>query len=106
MNGIFLPMLYQGLYGLNRRLYDGGRSYPSFQGFEGTFSLQLWAAGLLLLAQLVFIVNFVRTLRRKTRADENPGTRQRSNGRRLAAAENWAGSAVHRAPTTTASPHA
>ena len=72
MNGIFLPMLYQGLYGLNRRLYDGGRSYPSFQGFDGTFSLQLWAAGLLAVAQLVFIFNFVRTLWRGARSEENP----------------------------------
>src|SRR6476660_612347 len=27
MNGIFLPMLIQGLAGVNRRLYDGGRTY-------------------------------------------------------------------------------
>jgi cytochrome c oxidase subunit 1 len=72
MNGIFLPMLYQGLHGLNRRLYDGGRSYPSFQPLEGTFSIQLWAAGVLALAQLVFIVNFVRTLVRGARSEENP----------------------------------
>ena len=72
MNAIFLPMLYQGLHGLNRRLYDGGRSYPSLQGLEGTFSVQLWAAGLLALAQLVFIFNFVRTLWRGARSEENP----------------------------------
>ena len=27
MNGIFLPMFIQGLAGVNRRLYDGGRTY-------------------------------------------------------------------------------
>ncbi len=35
MNGVFLPMFIQGLAGMNRRLYDGGRSYASFAGFEG-----------------------------------------------------------------------
>jgi cytochrome c oxidase subunit 1 len=72
MNGIFLPMLFQGLAGLNRRLYDGGRTYTAFRGFEGTFTLQFWSATLLLAAQLVFIVNFVRTLVRRERTEENP----------------------------------
>jgi cytochrome c oxidase subunit 1 len=72
MNMVFLPMLYQGLYGLNRRLYDGGRSYPSLQGFDSTFSLQLWGAVLLFAAQMIFIVNFIRTLWRGERSEENP----------------------------------
>jgi cytochrome c oxidase subunit I len=72
MNGIFLPMLVQGLAGINRRLYDGGRTYTAFQGFEGTFTLQIWAAGLLAISQLVFIANLVLTLTRGRRSEENP----------------------------------
>jgi len=73
MNAIFLPMMFQGLAGLNRRLYDGGRNYSYFEGFEGTFVLQAWAAGLLGLAQLLFIANLVWSLRRSQQAaNENP----------------------------------
>jgi heme/copper-type cytochrome/quinol oxidase subunit 1 len=38
MNGIFLPMFLQGLAGMNRRLYDGGRTYEAFRGFDGSFA--------------------------------------------------------------------
>ena len=72
MNAIFLPMLFQGLGGINRRLYDGGRTYAHFEGFDGSFTLQAWAAGLLAVAQLIFIVNLVRSVRRGERAVENP----------------------------------
>ena len=37
MNGIFLPMFLQGLAGMNRRLYDGGRAYQLFDSFDGSF---------------------------------------------------------------------
>ncbi len=72
MNAIFLPMLVQGWHGVNRRMYDGGRTYQMVQGLEGTYSLQLWGAGLLAVAQLVFIGNFVWTLVRGRRTEENP----------------------------------
>ncbi|MEZ5317496.1 MAG: cbb3-type cytochrome c oxidase subunit I [Vicinamibacterales bacterium] len=72
MNGIFLPMLIQGLAGVNRRLYDAGRTYAAFQGLEGTFVLQAWAAGLLAVAQLVFVANFLWSLRRGARVSDNP----------------------------------
>jgi cytochrome c oxidase subunit 1 len=72
MNAIFLPMFFQGLGGINRRLYDGGRTYAHFEGFDGTFTLQAWAAGALAVAQLIFIVNLVRSLRRGERTAENP----------------------------------
>jgi cytochrome c oxidase subunit 1 len=74
MNGIFLPMFMQGLAGINRRLYDGGRSYAFFSGMEGSFVLQAWAAGLLGVAQIFFVVNLVRSLRRGAAAPDN--TRQ------------------------------
>ena len=64
MNVIFMPMFAQGLAGLNRRLFDGGRTYTHSAGFEFSYELQAWAAVALGLVQLLFIVNLVITLRR------------------------------------------
>ena len=72
MNAIFLPMFIQGLAGVNRRLYDGGRTYSFVRGLEGTFVIQAWAAGLLGVAQIFFIVNLVRSLVRGRVRAENP----------------------------------
>ena len=44
MNGIFLPMFLQGLAGMNRRLYDGGRSVPVLRRLRRQLSLQAWSA--------------------------------------------------------------
>jgi cytochrome c oxidase subunit 1 len=72
MNAIFLPMFLQGLAGINRRLYDGGRTYGAFLGFEGTFHWQAWAAVFLGAVQLLFIVNLLSSLRRGATAGDNP----------------------------------
>jgi cytochrome c oxidase subunit 1 len=72
MNGIFLPMFMQGLAGVNRRLYDGGRTYGYFAGMDGSFALQAWAAGLLGVAQLFFVANLALSLRRAKTGAENP----------------------------------
>ncbi len=72
MNAIFLPMFLQGLAGLNRRLYDGGRTYQQFAGFQGTFTLQAWAAVVLGVFQLFFIVNLFWSLARGRRVSDNP----------------------------------
>jgi cytochrome c oxidase subunit 1 len=72
MNGIFVPMFFQGLAGINRRLYDAGRSYSFFAGYEWTFALQAWAAILLGVVQLAFIANLVVSLRRGARTTDNP----------------------------------
>jgi len=72
MNGVFLPMFVQGLAGVNRRLYDGGRTYAHFAGLEPSFVLQAWSAGLLAVVQLVFLANFVWSLARGRRATANP----------------------------------
>jgi cytochrome c oxidase subunit I len=72
MNAIFLPMFIQGLAGVNRRLYDGGRTYSFVSGLEGTFVVQAWAAGLLGVAQIFFIVNLARSLVRGRVTAENP----------------------------------
>jgi cytochrome c oxidase subunit 1 len=72
MNGIFLPMFWQGLAGLNRRLYDGGRSYDAFAGFDGSFSSQAWSAVFLGVVQVLFIVNLFWSLRKGAPAGANP----------------------------------
>jgi cytochrome c oxidase subunit 1 len=72
MNGIFLPMFIQGLAGMNRRLYDGGRGYELFGKFEGSFHGQAWAAVFLGVVQLLFIFNLFRSLRSGARVNENP----------------------------------
>ena len=62
MNGIFLPMLIQGLAGVSRRLYDGGASYLHAQHvlyLNKVMSHSAWGLGLV---QLIFIVNFFWTL--------------------------------------------
>jgi cytochrome c oxidase subunit 1 len=72
MNGIFLPMFVQGLAGVNRRLYDGGRTYSYFAGFDGSFRGQAWSAAFLAAIQIFFIVNLIWTLARSRRTEENP----------------------------------
>jgi cytochrome c oxidase subunit 1 len=72
MNAIFLPMMIQGLAGLNRRLYDAGRTYDAFQGFEGSFVLQGWAALVLGAVQLVFVANLAWSLKYGARTSDNP----------------------------------
>jgi len=72
MNGIFFPMFLQGLAGMNRRLYDGGRSYQLFDSFGGSFTGQAWSAVLLGVVQIFFIVNLFMSLRRGKTAGGNP----------------------------------
>ena len=72
MNGIFLPMLIQGLAGVNRRLYDGGLSYPHAAGLAHLNTGQFYSAIFLGVVQLVFIGNFIRTLMKRRDADDNP----------------------------------
>jgi len=72
MNGIFLPMFIQGLAGMNRRLYDGGRGYQGFAGFDGSFRGQAWSAVFLGVVQLFFIVNLFWSLKKGARVANNP----------------------------------
>lgn len=83
MNGIFLPMLIQGMAGMNRRLYDGGASYAdpalTSQGFynhlEGVMDLNhvmgysSWIMGAI---QFVFIYNFFRSRKHGEKVGINP----------------------------------
>ena len=65
MNLVFMPMFYQGMEGLSRRMYDGGQTYAAQDGVVGLskyiiglnvpISHAVWALGL---AQIPFIINF------------------------------------------------
>jgi len=72
MNGIFLPMFVQGLAGMNRRLYDGGRGYELFSKFDGSLNGQAWSALFLAVTQLLFIVNLFMSMRRGAKTGDNP----------------------------------
>ncbi|MCP5464167.1 MAG: cbb3-type cytochrome c oxidase subunit I [Deltaproteobacteria bacterium] len=71
MNGIFFPMLIQGLHGMNRRMYDGGATYqfnaPVLYLNE---VITIFAVGLAVF-QLVFIINFFLSLKAGEKAEPN-----------------------------------
>jgi cytochrome c oxidase subunit 1 len=72
MNGIFFPMLIQGLAGVSRRLADGGQSYAHAQHvihYNEFMSMSAWLLGL---AQLPFILNILLTLFKKKDKVANP----------------------------------
>ena len=62
MNGIFLPMLIQGLAGVSRRLYDGGLSYLHAEHVLYLNKVMSHSAWALAVVQLIFIVNFFWSL--------------------------------------------
>ncbi|MEM7581865.1 MAG: cbb3-type cytochrome c oxidase subunit I [Acidobacteriota bacterium] len=72
MNGIFLPMLVQGLAGMQRRLYDGGEIYAHTQSvlhWHKVISISAWG---LAIAQIPFIINVFASLRKPKTASDNP----------------------------------
>ena len=72
MNGIFFPMLIQGLAGVSRRLADGGASYAHAQDVIHYNEFMSMCAWLLFLAQLPFIFNLIMTLLSKPKEDVGP----------------------------------
>jgi cytochrome c oxidase subunit 1 len=84
MNLIFLPMFWQGLAGMHRRMYDGGATYAGAAApAEGVVGLSQFAidlnkgishaAWLLGLSQVPFIINFfVSYWRGKPVESDNP----------------------------------
>ena len=72
MNGIFWPMLIQGMAGVSRRLADGGESYAHAQGTLHLNEFMSYSAWLLAIAQIPFIINLIRTLLRKKAAEPDP----------------------------------
>lgn len=71
MNGIFLPMLVQGLAGVSRRLYDGGATYAFAQDVLALNKVMTHSAYALAVVQIPFIVNVVWSLRQGERAKDN-----------------------------------
>ena len=72
INGVFFPMLIQGLYGVSRRLADGGATYD-FAGAVGPLNrMQSWCAWGLALAQIPFVINFFMSMRKGEPAGDNP----------------------------------
>lgn len=57
INGVFMPMFFQGLAGVSRRLYDQ-TVYEHGKYVQGYTVFSSWSAWLLGAAQLFFIVNF------------------------------------------------
>ena len=72
MNGVFWPMLIQGLAGVNRRLYDGGAEYAHAQEvlqWNAFMSYSAWALGLF---QIFFIINFFWSIKKGQKVSDNP----------------------------------
>ena len=71
MNGIFMPMMFEGMAGLSRRLFDP-TVYEIGQAVHGLTVMTSWSAWCLALAQIPFIINFFWSMRKQERAEENP----------------------------------
>jgi len=72
MNGIFFPMMIQGLAGVSRRLWDGGQIYAHAQDTLWLNSVMSWSAWLLALAQIPFVINFFVSIRSGEKVSDNP----------------------------------
>ncbi|NRA04520.1 MAG: cbb3-type cytochrome c oxidase subunit I [Myxococcales bacterium] len=71
MNGIFMPMMFEGMAGVSRRLFNP-EVYNTGLGAHGLTVISSWSAWCLALSQLPFIYNFFASMRKKERAEENP----------------------------------
>ena len=71
INFVFMPMFFQGMAGLSRRLYDP-TIYAHGRGVQPLNVIISWAAWSLGLAQLPFIINFFMSLKNGTKIAENP----------------------------------
>ncbi len=73
INGVFFPMFLQGMHGVHRRWYDGGKTYEQLAGplihWNGFMST---AAFLLGAVQLIFIFNFVWSIFKGQKVGRNP----------------------------------
>ncbi len=71
MNGIFFPMLTQGMAGVSRRLYDGGATYSHAQGVLPLNRMMSYSAFALGVVQLIFIFNFFWSIRKGKKVEDN-----------------------------------
>ena len=71
MNIVFMPMFIQGMAGVNRRLYDGGATYDSFQHvlhWNEFMSVGAWMLGVF---QIPFIINLFMSIKKGTKVNDN-----------------------------------
>lgn len=71
INMVFLPMFFQGMAGVSRRLYDQTQ-YHSGSGVHTLTQISSWGAWLLGLAQLPFIYNFFSSIVAGQKVSDNP----------------------------------
>ncbi len=71
LNGVFLPMFFQGMAGVSRRLYDQ-TYYLHGQAVQDLTVFQSWSAWVLGLAQIPFIINFFVSLKKGDKVGANP----------------------------------
>jgi cytochrome c oxidase subunit 1 len=71
MNGIFLPMLFTGMAGAGRRMFDP-TIYAYADAVQGLTRMSSVFAFLLAAAQVPFIINFLMSMKKKEIAKENP----------------------------------
>jgi cytochrome c oxidase subunit I len=72
MNLIFMPMMIQGLHGVQRRLWDGGETYAHAQSTLHLNDLMMWAAWIMGAFQIPFLVNFFWSIKKGRKVSENP----------------------------------
>ncbi|MCH8242337.1 MAG: cbb3-type cytochrome c oxidase subunit I, partial [Planctomycetes bacterium] len=71
MNGIFMPMMFEGMAGVSRRLFDP-TVYEIGAAVHGLTTMSSWSAWLLALSQIPFIINFFMSIRGGAKASDNP----------------------------------
>jgi len=71
MNGIFMPMMFEGMAGVSRRLFDP-TVYTHAEAAHGLTIMTSWSAWGLALAQIPFVINFFWSMRKKEMAADNP----------------------------------
>ena len=72
MNLIFMPMMIQGLQGVQRRLWDGGETYAHAQSTLHLNDLMMWAAWTMGVFQIPFLVNFFWSIKKGRKVSDNP----------------------------------
>ena len=72
MNGVFMPMFFQGMAGVSRRLYDAGEIYAHAQDTLILNKAMSHSAFALAVVQIPFIINLFWSLRHGEKVDRNP----------------------------------
>ncbi len=71
LNAVFMPMFFQGMAGVSRRLYDQTLYYHG-DAVQSLTRMSSWGAWCLGIAQIPFIINFFASLWMGKKANDNP----------------------------------